>query len=527
MWVWICLLMGVWRVAWTADEVWRLQDRILSPAAAQMSPYELAAARQVLADHRIELFMRPSSSPGDHRGNGVPGNPGASPKQLAVAQAFWTGQYRTVAAIGANRSGKTQAVAGFCFCRYLRDRARDGEDFWVVAQTETDLHKLPQRWMWEFLPRSMFPRHRPWREEMGFGKNPVLPLTLPEQRGRCTVTFKTEEQDLNTFEGVAVAGVWWTEASYEPLLTRLRMRLTDYRGWLLMDYVPRLAWQKERVHGAADPTIFVTRFGTADNAHNLPAGEVLAMRRSLPERDAKVVIDGQDGAMFGVVYREFDVVKHVVRPFALDAKALFRCYDYGYSNPSACLWVCLLPVGFPVPREAGGVWAGKTLDREVAVVYREMYVTEHTIPQQAAKIKAMSGDERYRFDGRLVADPAIYQRNQVGYGRRAKSIAELLQEAGVKTKKGVRASTVEEDAMVAKVRMWFELDKLLFFDTCPNAIREHQSWSHKFKQDGELYDGGERYEDRNNHTTDALKELIAERGLTYDAPTLEYTSYEH
>ena len=60
----------------------------------------------------------------------------------------------------------------------------------------------------------------------------------------------------------------------------------------------------------------------------------------------------------------------------------------------------------------------------------------------------------------------------------------------------------------------------MFFDDCEWSIREHQAWMYKENSEGDV-PGNEPFQDSNNHTCDALKELVAER-LTYHQPKSAY-----
>ena len=465
-----------------------------------------------MAIERIEV---PSDAPS------VSGNYGASPKQLEIRDVFWGEKRRPkmIAAAGANRSGKTVGIWGMCLCRYLRDHAKPGELFWCVAPDFTKLKQGPHKWLWEYLPRDMF-KDRVYVESVGLGTNPILALDLPSG-GTATVVFKTEEQDLKSYESDSVTGVGWTEAAREALLDAMLARLVDTNGWMLLDFVPTEAWHTTRLKMKAvnNPLWHYYNFAMIDNGHNLPEGAIEEARSGMSARDAAVRIDGKEGSSFGVVYREFDPEKHVCSPFEFESIARYRCYDYGYRNPYACLWAALLPSGFHFPKGVGGCWAGCESDREILVVYREQYESERTIPQQASAIKSASGRERYRFNNRIIVDPSIYNRTQVGSSDKARSIAELMRDEGLRCRRGKRGKGQDMHAQVAKVRRWFEDDKILFFDTCENAIIEHQAWKYKENKDG-IAPGQEPFEDKNDHTVDSLRYLLSEN-LTYEEPSYD------
>jgi len=63
--------------------------------------------------------------------------------------------------------------------------------------------------------------------------------------------------------------------------------------------------------------------------------------------------------------------------------------------------------------------------------------------------------------------------------------------------------------MDSKVRNLFLGDQPKIFSTCTNTIREHQSWSYKRTAHRELPPGDDKFEDRENHTCDVIKDVVA------------------
>ena len=481
--------------------IWYLVDLFRGNAWQRLSVDQQLEAAKTIKDHQIERYAYPSAEPG------VSGNPGVSPKQQAIREAFLSGQYRFIAASGANQSGKTQAIGGV-FCEHLRDRAKNGDVYWVIAQTSETSRDIPAKTLWEMLPAAMFPKNVNYHPRLGFGQVPTIELILPEGRGRCELWFKSEEQGTYKFESSRLSGVWWTECQREILYDLLQPRLIKFNGFMLMDFVPLEGWHLYRIKVPAetgDPDLFHLRFGTADNGHNLPPGSIASMRRRMTAEQAAIRIDGKDGAVFGAVYPQFNAARHVVEPFQIpEGFPRWRCYDYGFRNPCALLWAAMLPAKYVVPADAGEVWGGKRLDHEVLCVYREYYEKGHTVARQAQEIKERSAGEEYVGD--VIADPSIWN---ILPGYQAETIASLFSGLGLEMQPGVRANVVDETAMVNAVRLWFEADKIWFFRTCNNSIREHQVWKHKASKDGEVAQK-EPFEDRNNHACDSLKEMISE-----------------
>jgi phage terminase large subunit-like protein len=515
----------------TAIQTWALADIVADEAQARrLGAGWLRSAVAWLQDHRLELLMRPSARPGVEGGLRYPG---AGVKQMEFWAAARVGA-RRLAIRGANRSAKTSSVGG-AFALFLRDEAQDGDILWIIAQDWDMMRAVPQRFLWQFLPRSMFPAGLEYQDKLGFGASDTLVLTLPGGRGSVVVRFKNEQMELNKYESEPVRGIWWTEASRESVYAACITRLVDRRGFLWIDYLPKYGWLKKRVRQNREFRCW--QFGMQDNAHNLPDGSVAATIAEYQGQasEIQVRVYGEEASAFGSVYPQFSTTKHVCRRFALptsvgrEAKPLprFRCYDYGFSTPSACLWAVLLPSGFKFPAGVGSVWDGRELDRQVLLVYREYYVTQRTIPVQAADIIAASGNQRvptgavglggqlkyresqvgeqYRF---TVCDPSIFNEDQSAF-ERGESKASIFRRNGIELKKGKRASGPDGHTLVATVRIWFENDKIVFFDDCENAIYEHESWRYRSNSDG-VVAGNEPFEDHDNHTADSLKALLAE-----------------
>lgn len=464
----------------------------------------LHEVQKVLEDCAIERFERPSRRPT------VPGHPGSSPKQLEIQHTFESGEDRIIAVGGGNRSSKTTTIGGMCVCKWIRDRAPDGAVVWVVAQDVKMMRLVPHRILWDFLPQWMFPKDRPFSDSLGLGLNPIITLTT--KRGKCSVVFMTEEMGLDKFESQAVDLVWWTEAEREAIFDAVQSRLVDRRGRLVIDYLPTQGWHKHRLR--LNPQVRHFKLSMWDNAHNLPPGEIERLKATLTDQASKIRIEGEEASSFGVVYPEFKPEVHTVKPFPIPTDApRYRCYDYGYRDPSVCLWVALLPSDFELP------FFNKLLaGQERLIVYRELYEPGLTIPKQAERIIELSGSETYRFGGRMVVDPSIYNTTQVS-GPTAETIAQQFERAGLRCRPGKRTNVIGEHAMVALVRDRFMFDQMLFFDTCEMAIRDHESWRYKDGKDGEVPDG-EPFEHKHSHACDALKYLCAEK-LTYHQPVIE------
>lgn len=497
----------------TSQTIEDLRDVMLDPGLSQHAdPEWLSHASRIFDDHVIERYEIPSKNPG------VSGNPGASPGQIEFQKQFFSRKHDCVAAAGANQSSKTVCVGGMCVCKWIRDFAQDGDIYWVIAQTRDTIRDIPHRTIWEFLPKSMFPKDVIYQPRTGFGLIPTLWLTLPDGRGKCEVWFKTEEADIKVFESSRVNGIWWSECRREAIWDALQPRMLARTGWIAMDFISVEPWHKYRIRlkAGSEASIYHQVFTMPQNAHNLGEGAISRACANMTSEQIRVRVHGEEGSDRGIVYQAFDDRKHSCLPFKIPYEwPKWRCYDHGFINPSVLLWVAIIPTGFRFPEGIGGMWEGRVSDREIALVYREFYQVEVSVPNQAKIIKTKSGSEVYRLGGKVIADPSIFNRNPAS-GSRSESVAAHFANHGLRMKKGKKGRGPDMHAQVAKVQLWFESDKILFFNTCNNAIYEHSSWRFKQKKDGD-FAGSEPYVDKNDHSCDAFRYLLQER-LTYSLP---------
>ena len=437
---------------------------------------------------------------------------GSNPKQLAFQKAFFARvgkehRHPTVyAAGGANRSGKTVTTWGLCFCKYLRDVAKNGDLFWAMAPTFPKLKQGPHKWLWDYLPHSMFPDNRQYKEENGFGDNPILELKLPGGRGKCTVVFHTEDQDWQQYESDMLTGIVWTEAGRELLMRPCLMRTSDKAGFLLIDYLPTEPWHKIRLEN--DPDAYYMHYCMMDNCHNMPPGTIAKKKKELSKEEFDLSVLGLNRAGFGAVYKQFipeiEPEGNLCKPFPVpDYWPIYLSGDWGYRNPHSIQFGTLSP------------------DEEI-YIFDEQYDSEMTVPAVCTAIvdklwsyrpcgfptPPVTRNDRRRFmkactASPLIIDPATFQTPQGG----GDSIATQFDKNGVPVQKGAHTHLMGEAAMVEIVRRRFENRKLIFFDTCVYTISDHSSW--RYKQDKNWNpDPNDKFEDANNHACDSVRYLV-------------------
>lgn len=463
-------------------------------ATPRISQQELLEFYKILEFHKIEQYEVPSERPGDLAGNVVRGNIGASPKQLDLQKKFFSRKYRLLGAYGANRSGKTQALWCLCMAKHLRDFAQDGDLYWLVTTDFQSMIIGPMKWLWQWLPRDMFGR-REYREVDGFGYSKSMSLILPDKRGKVTIQYKTEEQPIQSYERVPVHGIAWTEAGREAILDACLARTADYQGFMLLDYVPTEFWHLDRIKNADNKSWYSVGFAMADNAHNLPAGELEYQKDNMTEMEWQVRGLGKERSGFGVVYQEFDEDVHLIESFRIPEDwPRWRALDYGVSAPTACIWTTIAPAGYEIP--------GTPTDQERKIVYREYYQKGGDIETHSEAVKAMSEGEKFR--GRMLIDYHAVHKNPAS----SRTIAQQYKDNGLACKGWPKSNGAQFHAQVSAVKVELQNRTLLVMDNCSSTKKEFRTW--RFKTDKERNpNDNDIYEKKNDHIMDCVRGWIA------------------
>ena len=466
---------------------------------------------------------------------------GSSPKHLEFQRVFLSRIGRelrspTIYAIaGGNRTGKSVCVWAMCFCKFIRDYAKDGDVFWAIAPTVDKMRQDVHEWIWEYIPKSMF-IDRTYTKELGFGLNPTVELRLPGKRGSCKLVFKTEEQGLAHFEATAVRGVAWTEARNESLLTSILMRVTDKSGFILIDYLPCEGWHQERLIN--DPSVHHLILGMQDNAHNLPPGTIARKIQELGH-DADAIdlrVYGKPRAMMGVVIKSFKRDKHVIKPFIIPRSwPLFMAGDWGFKHVHSFPLCAVAPNNdiFVIDEEYR---AGMSVEETVKALWSMVGRYRPMSHGQFQNADAMFNEMRKQLNLRRVdrrddyhewfdepdhylvehcreqwgnalassvmIDNQVFQEHGENAGM---TLAMQFMEIGMPILPAVKG---EMEWSIEKLRRRFFDDKMFIFDRCPYLIRDLSSWKFKEDDEGKATGSKDKYAEQFKDGCDSLRYLL-------------------
>lgn len=180
---------------------------------------------------------------------------------------------------------------------------------------------------------------------------------------------------------------------------------------------------------------------------------------SLPEKLRKAYKEGDWDIFAGQYFDEWRREHNTCDPHPVPEFWMhFIAMDYGYDHPSAVYWAALDTIGR-------------------VVVFRELHENGLTYSKLAKKIMAMTPkDERALYEGNMVADPAIFSKK--GENDEEKSGAEIMMDA---TSGWLNWRRANNDRIIGwgimrEYMKAFQFEnqitsKLIFFNTCQNAIR--------------------------------------------------------
>lgn len=287
----------------------------------------------------------------------------------------------------------------------------------------------------------------------------------------------------------------FTEAQMNFIATSNRTTRTDFSpriyytcnpGGVGHNYIKRLFIDRNFTE-YEDPNDYVfIPAKVYDNAALMEADPAYVKNlMKLPDHLRRAYLDGDWDVVDGQYFEEFSRAKHVIEPFDIphDWKK-FRAMDWGYNDPTACLWFAVSP------------------DRHL-YVYRELYQNKMLATEAAKKIRELSAFEKISY---TVASPDMWQNRGMRDVVGGESVAETFAMSGVPLIKADNARIVGWQRLRENLADAEDGTPILqIFSSCKNLIRTLPAL---FYDEHDHEDVSDRCED---HAPEALRYGVMSR----------------
>lgn len=297
-----------------------------------------------------------------------------------------------------------------------------------------------------------------------------LPWQNDETKQPCRIFVRSVDTP-DFIEGMTILGAWLDEGGLmEPQVwVNIQARLSTHGGRCLVTTTPYASkWIKREIHRRfKDGDKDYAYFSWKSNINPaFPQEEYERMQRTLPEAIFKRRYDGEFVTMEGLVYPDFDLDTHVVRPFTIPNHwTRFGGLDFGHSQPTAILCIAEDPA------------------EHVFYAYREFYRSE-------ALLKDIANFLSHESMKSVLADP-----------QGAQAIAELNR---FYARGEVRAAENKVEIGIERVGTLLKEGRLKFFSNLTNTINEIEEYHYPAQMD-EKKDRPDKPVKKDDHLMDALK----------------------
>lgn len=318
---------------------------------------------------------------------------------------------------------------------------------------------------------------------------------------RIVIGYCDAEADVYQYQGQEYDVVGFEEATqFTPfqmqyLATSCRSTRKDFSprlyytcnpGGVGHDYIKRLFIDRMfEEYEDADDYVFIPA-SVYDNSVLMETNpEYLKALKSLPPHLKKAYLDGDWNVIEGQYFEEFSTRRHVIEPFDIPSHwKRFRAMDWGYNDPTACLWFAVSP------------------DRHL-YVYRELYQSKMLASDAAKKIKELSAFEKVSY---TVSSPDMWQNRGMKDVLGGQSVAETFALSGVPLIKADNARVVGWQRLRENLADAEDgTPTLQIFNTCTNLIRTLPAL---FYDEHDHEDVSDRCED---HAPEALRYGVMSR----------------
>jgi len=282
--------------------------------------------------------------------------------------------------IGAIRAGKTFLGARITAAEAYRRRNPKSNLGWIVAPTYP-MSLVPERELELVLDRAAIKRRV--RQERA----------IELQNGFRLETKTAEYPDRLRGPGLAI--VWIDEASLisQHAWNIILGRVLDTDGIILVTTTPRgRNWLYEEFYlrSKTDPDYMVVQAKTEDNP-TISKDEIAKLRSRYKGEFAAQELDAEFVTFSGLVFKNFDIKKHVIPPLVPKQHAtVFAGIDFGFNDPFVCLWIAKQDGHYYIFDEH--YYSGQTLQNHSVMIHRrcrkpERFWADPTGAQERAELQ--------------------------------------------------------------------------------------------------------------------------------------------
>lgn len=297
----------------------------------------------------------------------------------------------------------------------------------------------------------------------------------------------------DSLRGVGVKGVIFDEAAFQQshiFWDIIRPMLVDSEGWAIFISTPKGfnwfydIWLKGQKDSATYDSEWASyKFTSYDNPY-LSQKELEAAKKETDEDSFAQEYLAEFKKFKGLIYRNFDRKIHVIPPFEIPFDGSWEVYrgvDFGYNNPTACLWLAISPEN---------VW----------YVVDEYYENKESSDYHCGQILAKSGAFPPSFI--TYCDPAGAQQIK-DWPSKGVYLTAARREVSANLREWV-GSGIDIIQELLKVSPINNQPRLFIFKHCVNTIREFESYEWEEEKDETLNKPG-RPKKANDHALDALR----------------------
>ena len=296
------------------------------------------------------------------------------------------------------------------------------------------------------------------------------------------IEFKAFNQGRELFQARAVDSIHCDEQCHHDfmgILEEIQARLLKREGFLSWGMTPIKPQPEleERIEDLPD-TDEVFKSNLNDNRISrggyIPDKRIDDMIAQWPKETQATRIAGEFASFFGAVFKTYSRQLHVVQPFRIPKEwRRYRGFDFGFTNPFACLWLAKDP-------------------DENWYVYREYYQAQTGIQEHIRNVKFRSKGEHYIEN---VADP-----------ENAEDRTEM-RKAGIKTKAARKDIARGIEIVQSRLKIKGNGKPSLFiFRKCKNTCREMASYH--YPKGTNIRNPKDIPVQKNDHTIDVLRYVI-------------------